>query len=127
MIKINDKQYNHYQIKITWENFNVSDENGKKRSGKAPFITFHLENNILIGLEFTFSQVMFLNTKINIKTNIKEYISDIVFENEEGWSSFILEKYHGNITRINEKTFRLDFYVEESKINILINEDIDLF
>ena len=40
MIKINDTQYDNYQIKVTWENFSVSNGNGKKRSGKAPLYYF---------------------------------------------------------------------------------------
>ncbi len=127
MIKINNKQYNNCHTEITWGNFNVSNENGRKRTGEAPFITFHIENGMSIGLEFTFLRVMFLNTKISIETNIKEYISDIIFENDEGWHSLILEKYDCNITRINQKTFHINFHVEESKINIFINENIDLF
>ena len=127
MIKINNKQYDDYKIEITWGNFSVSNGNGEKRFGKAPFITFYLENNIKIGLEFTFSQVMFLNTPTNIKTNIKEYLSDITFENNEGWDTLTSGKYDCNITKINEKVFNLDFYVEESKIKIFINADIDLF
>ena len=99
----------------------------KKDLEKPPFITFYLENNIKIGLEFTFSQVMFLNTQTNVETNIKEYLSDITFENDEGWDFLISGKYDCNIKRINEKTFNLDFYVENNKLNIFINANIDLF
>ncbi len=127
MIKINDTQYNNYQIEVTWGNFSVSNKNGKNRSGQAPFITFDLENGMSIGLEFIFSKVMFLNTKINVETNIKEYISDIIFKNDEGWNLLWSEKYDCSITRINEKAFRLNFYIEESEVNIFINENIDLF
>ncbi len=124
MVKINDNQYDNYQVKVTWENFNISNENGQKRLGEAPFICFYLENSV-IGLEFTFSKKMFLNAKIDVEVNIKEYISDIVLDNGEGWKSLILKKYDCNITRINEKTFNLNFYTEEDKI--FINTDIDLF
>ncbi len=126
MIKINDIQYSNYQIEVLWKNFNVTHKNGEKMSGKAPYITFSLKENLLVGLEFIFSEEMFLNTKINVKTNIKEYISDIIFENEEGCTSLINENYDCNITRINEKNFHFNFYVE-SKINIFINVNIDLF
>ena len=126
MIQINSTQYDNCQIQVTWSNFAVF-KNDQKCSGKAPFIAFHLANNISIGLELTFSEAMFLNTPINVKTNIQKHISDITFEDDEGWTSLILGKYDCNITRIDEKTFCLDFYIEESKINILINENIALF
>lgn len=127
MIKINDTQYADDCIKITWKNFNTSNASGKKRFGKAPLITFCLEKNISVELEFTFSQAMFLDTKTNIRTNIKEYVSDIIFKNDKGCTSLIYGKYDCNITRINEKKFNLDFYVEEKEISIFINTNIDLF
>ena len=51
MIKINNKQYNNCHTEITWENFNVSNENGRKRTGEAPFITFHIERVGILLLE----------------------------------------------------------------------------
>ena len=48
-------------------------------------------------------------------------------EREGVWRSLILGKYDCNITRINEKIFHLDFYVEEEKIRLSINTDIELF
>ena len=127
MIKINNKQYDNYDIKVTWGEFNTSD-GGKKRFGIAPYITFHIDNIIkIIGLEFTFSKEMFLDTKINKKTNVKDFINIMFYnENEKEWDTPIIENYNCFITRKDEKVFNLDFRIEESKINILINVDIDL-
>ena len=126
MIRMNDTKYQDYLIEVTWKNFSVSNKNAKKRFGEAPCITFQLNQNTLIGLEFTFSKTMFLNTKINIKTNVKEYISDIIYATDKGWKSLILENYDGYITRVSEKTFHLDFYVLESEIHIFIDENVDI-
>lgn len=125
MIKINDKEYSNYNIKITWENFLVSSYN-KKRTGIAPFITFNIENRIFIGLEFTFSKEMFENTKLNTRTNITEYLSDILYEDEKGWISIITGKYDCSITRTSENIFKIEFFVEAGDLNIIIDTDIEL-
>ena len=127
MIRINDTQYDDYSIKIIWGNFNIFHRNGKETSGKAPVIIFNLKNNILIELEFIFSDNMFLSTKLNVKTNIKEYLSDIILSDNKGYCSLILEKYDCNITRINEKSFNIDFYVYDYENRIFINTNVDLF
>lgn len=128
MIKINNKEYYNYEIKITWGNFDVCS-NEKKVLGLAPFIQFNIENNIFIGLEFVFSKEMFENTKLNMVTNIDKYISDITYEDENGWISLILEKYNCNITRMNENIFKIEFCVESKEIeefNIIINTNIKI-
>ncbi len=127
MIKIKDRSFETYRIEVIWKNFSVSSKNGKHQSGKAPLITFYLDDRIVIELELTCSKTMLLNTKINQRTNIRDYLSDITMEKEEVWSSLILGKYDCNITRINERMFHLDFYVEEEKTSLSINTDIELF
>ena len=125
MIRINDVEYNDYKVKVMWLDFSVSNKNDKERFGKAPYITFGLDN-ILIEIEFTFSKEMFLNLVIDEEKNIKEYVSDINIKNDKGWKSLISEKYDCNITRINDKTFNLDFKVIDNEIKIFINTRIDL-
>ena len=39
----------------------------------------------------------------------------------------IMEKYNCFITRIDEKIFNLDFYMQNKDLEISINEDIKLF
>lgn len=123
MIEINNKQYNKYDIKLTWGT-------AGKRKVDVPFITFHI-NDVVIGIEFIFSKEMFLNTKMNIKTNIKNYISDIFIKKGNDWESLMSGEYDCNIERISEKTFNFDFYVKEyvehNEINIIINENIEIF
>jgi len=121
MIIINNQEYNNYEIKIDWSNFSVYS-NGKRRIGIAPFITFNIENNIFIGLEFTFSKEMFKDLELNKKINVEQYISDIVYEDEEGWISIINQEYNCNITRKDEINFKIEFCIE----NIIINTIIEL-
>lgn len=128
MIKINNIEYNEFETKISWENFLVSFH-GHKRTGIAPFITFYV-NNTFIGLEFTFSKEMFENTELGIKTNIKEYISDVTFEDEKGWISINDEQYECNIIRINEKNFHIIFQIIahdfDEEFDIFIDDEIEI-
>ena len=129
MIKINTKEYSRYTTKITWGDFEVNSHD-KKRTGKSPFITFNIENNIFIGLELTFSKEMFENTKLHKEINIKQYVCDIIYENRNGWISIIDGKYDCNITKIGEREFKMKFFVEaefyELKININVDTNIEL-
>ena len=65
MIKINDNKYVEYNTKISWIDFERNSNNAEIVWGKAvhnlnakneetaPFIEFNINNNILIGLEFS--------------------------------------------------------------------------
>lgn len=125
MILVNDLEYNKFETKILWGNFFVN-YSGKKRCGIAPFITFHFDD-IVIGLEFTFSKEMFENTSVGIKTDIKEYISDITFEDKKGWISINDGQYDCSLTRINEKNFNIKFHIlaydNDDKYEIVIDEN----
>lgn len=128
MIRINNIVYNKFETKISWGNFLVSSY-GYKRTGVAPFITFYV-NNIFIGLEFTFSKEMFENTVIGIKTDIKEYISDVIFKDEKGWLSINDGQYECNIIRINEKNFHIIFHIIahdlDDEFDIFIDDAIEI-
>ena len=108
MIKINNKEYHDYEIKITWGNF---------------------ENNIFIGLELLFSKKMIEDTKLNTLTNISEYIIDITYEDKNGWLSLINQKYSCNIKRTNESIFKLELCIEskeDEKLNIVVESNIEI-
>lgn len=122
MIIINNKEYDNYTIQVSWGNFSVSYQ-GKRRTGIAPFISFNIENKLFIGLELTFSNNMFKEMKKNIKTNIKEYISDVLYKDERGWISIINSDYDCSITRIDEKNFKINFYIK-AEGNIFIDSNI---
>lgn len=129
MIKINNKEYKYGEFEISWGEF--FDYTGEiQRTGIAPRISFNIYD-IFIELELTFSKEMFENTNIGIKTDISSYVSDIAFEDKDGWLSINDGKYNLFITRINEKKFNIDFNINahdlDEEFNIIINEDIDIF
>lgn len=128
MIRINNIEYNKFETEISWKNFLVSSY-GHKRTGIAPFITFCI-NNMFIGLELTFSKEMFENTVLWIKTDIKEYISDVTFEDEKGWLSINDGQYECNIIRINEKNFHIIFHIIaydlDDEFDIFIDDEIEI-
>lgn len=125
MIKINEKEYHNYDIKIDWGKFEAK-VCGRKINGESPFIIFNIENNIYIGLEFIFSKEMFNKMEINKKINLNKYISDITYEDKKGWISIILEKYNCNINRINNHSFQLDFNISSYEFDMLNIEIKDI-
>ena len=78
MIIINNKSFNNALKKVSFGEYNVT-QNGKKRNGKAPFISFKF-NNILLGLETIYDIKWLEELKINDKKDISKYISDITYE-----------------------------------------------
>lgn len=123
MIKIENKEYKQYSTSITWETFSAGSLE-KRRSGLAPFITFQVENKY-IGLEFSYAKKMFEKIKPNQSVNVKEYISDILYEDENGWIS-LLGNYDCRITRINHNVFNIKFDIEAAEISIQIDTNIEL-
>lgn len=128
MIKINNIEYNKFETDISWGKFTLYS-NGQKRTGIAPFITFYVDD-MLIGLELTFTKDMFEDAQIGVETDIKKYISDITFEDEKGWISINDGQCHCNITRISKDRFHIDFHIIghdlDDKFNILIDDEIDI-
>ncbi len=126
MIKVNNKQYDNYDVKITWGNFeSVLDK--EKVKGIAPFITFNIDNNTFIGIETSLSKEKLKS--INTKLNINKYITDVTYEDEKGWLSIINGKYDCSITRVDEDVFKIDLNVlseELDEINIVIEENLEL-
>jgi hypothetical protein len=128
MIKINNDEYDQYDIKISWGKF-VAFSHGEKRTGIAPFITFNIENNIFIGLELTISREMFQNIEIGTKIEINKYITDIIYEDEQGWISIGDAKYYCDILREDDKCLKINFYVKcdgVESIEISIDDHIEL-
>ena len=128
MIIINNQKYADYTIDISWGNFSVHS-NGKQKEGIAPFITFNIDDNIYIGLEFMVAKEMFVSIKLNTIINIENYLSDIIYEDELGWISLITSQYHCQITRIDDKKFNLKLTVNADEvdiINIKLDSDIIL-
>ena len=134
MIKINEKEYYDYDVKIDWGKFqNVICDNkiiwGKfehtvalnKLNEIAPFIKFNINNDIFIGIECNLSKESFLNLELNKLINLNKYISDITYEDEEGWISIVTENYDCNIIRTSDNLFKLDFFVKPNELDFNIN------
>lgn len=129
MIYINNKDYKEYKIDISWGKFSAYC-NGEYRKGNAPFITFDLDNKKYIGLELNLSKNMFEELQLNKKTKINKYISDITYEDEEGWLSIITGDYNCFISKINNNSFKIELSVISDEIETLtikINAIIDLY
>ena len=127
MIKINDIYYNNYTIKVQWGNFVVTIGN-KQTSGTAPFIIFNIKNNLSVGLETRFSKCFLKKLIVNEKTNVNEYLTDVLYMDGKGWSSLI-GKYNFEITKMNNNKFKIEFDIDLKaieKINISINTNVEL-
>lgn len=128
MIKINGKQYDNYSIKITWVDFERTDF-GEKIKSISPFIEFIVEDVIFIGLATCLPKKVLENMNFNEKINIKSYLSDITYEDEKGWISIITGDYTCNLTRINDKNFKIKFDINSEEIenyNIIIDTNLEL-
>lgn len=130
MIKINNTEYQKYETKITWGKYEIY-KNKIRKNGIAPFINFNIENKIFIGLEFVYDEKDFKNLNLNEKTNITEYISDILYNDKKGWMPLGKEENNTcTITKTNDKDYILEFSIESDEIEeitININTKIQLF
>ncbi len=128
MLKINNIKYNKFETKISWETFSVTT-NGRSKTGISPFIAFNVDN-ILIGLELTFSKEMFESIEIGIKTDIKKYISDITYEDNHGWISIIDGEYDCSVIRKSANIFHINFHViandSNDEYDIVIDDELTL-
>ena len=122
MIQINTKKYHNYSTKVTWEKFEVIHD-GQKLKGLAPFISFNIEDAIFIGLELILSQEIIESMKLNNQTNIKSYLTDILYEDSRGWISLITDEYDCTIVRLDERKFKIHFIVTSAIENIDIMID----
>ncbi len=124
MIKINDINYNNFTNKITWGNFYVNLP--EKRTGIAPFISFNIEDKIIIGLEFVYSKEMWESTESYTKIDMQKYLTDITYEDKNGWISLIIEKHNCYITKLENNIFKINLFVDSISENIKIELDVIL-
>lgn len=128
MININKKNYENPLIKASFGEYNVN-QNGKKRNGKAAFISYKL-GNIYLGLETVYDKNWLKELKINDKKDISNYISDITYEDEKGWISLITGTYKCFVNRIENNIFVFEFNCEFEECgeyyNILVDEKVKM-
>ncbi len=134
MIKINEKEYYDYDVKIDWGKFEHIICDDKINWGKfehvaaidgsnemAPFIKFNINNDIFIGIECNLSKENLLKLELNKLINLNKYISDITYEDEEGWISIITGNFDCKIIRTSDNLFKLDFFVKPNELDFNIN------
>ena len=141
MIKINDNEYVEYNMKISWIDFERNSNNagivwGKaghnlnaKNDETAPFIEFNINNNILIGLEFSLSSKMLSDFPLNKQNDVSQYLSDITYEDEKGWISLITWDYKCAITKTAKNEYKLQFNIlsnEIEKLDIKIDTNLKI-
>lgn len=128
MIIINGKNFDNALKKVSFGEYNVTQD-GKKRNGSAPFISFKFDN-VILELETIYDKKWFEELKINDKKDISKYISDITYEDEKGWVSLITGNYNCFVTKTKNNMFSLEFTCEAEEIGehykILLNEEVDI-
>ena len=127
MIIINDKNYDNVLKKVSFGEYSVTQDSNV-RIGSAPIITFKIDN-ILIRLETTYDKKYLEELNTNDKKDINKYISDITYEDENGWVSLITGNYNCFITkyRNNKFVFELKCEAEEcgDYYNIFLKEEVE--
>lgn len=127
MIKLNNKTYNKVLYEVCFGKYQVK-QNGKKRTGEAPYITFILDD-FKLGLELVYDKNWIKELKINNKKNISSYLTDIIYKDNKGWISLIYGTYKCFLERIDNENYLLDFCCntieDEAEFNILLNEKIN--
>lgn len=130
MIKINNDEYKNYKTDIFWGNYERT-YNKVTKKGIAPSFQFNIKDKIFIGLELTFDKENFKLLNLQEKTNITDYLTDISYEDENGWCSIITEdNYNCTITKTNNNEYLLEFFIESIELNntkITINTTLNLF
>ena len=128
MIVINNKNYKNIVQNITYGKYNVS-QNGKKREGFAPFVSFKCDD-IYVGLEMTYDIKWIEELKVNTIVDITKFISDITFEDENGWMSLILGEYTCLLSKIGNDEIGIDLKCKgeecDTYLDISIKEKIGL-
>lgn len=127
MIKINNKIFDNLKFKVNWKEFTIVSNN--KETTITPNLIFNTKE-IFITIETTLSKNQLESIKPNIKTNIKEYINDISYEDKKGWISINDGDYNCYLTKLDNEKFHIDFNIISNDIdeefNIIIDEDINL-
>lgn len=128
MLKISNKNYNDPIVKVFFGQYCIV-QSGTKREGYSPFISFEY-NEINIGIETTYDKNWFKELNKNDKKDISKYVSDITYEDENGWTSLINDVYKCYITKIEDNIFVIDLncYTEEliEPCSIILNEKIEI-
>ena len=126
LLIINEKEYTNTFDKVSFGKYSVTQD-GKKRVGLSPFITFK-SDNIILGLETVYDKEWLEELKIKDKKDISKYITDITYEDEKGWICLITGNYKCFITRLEDNIFIIELNSETEECgqyyNIVLNEKV---
>ena len=127
MITINDKKYDKVLKKVSFAEYSVTQDSNV-RIGSAPIILFKFDNN-LIRLETTYDKKYLEELNTNDKKDINKYISDITYEDENGWVSLITGNYNSFITKVRNNKFVFELKCEAEECgeyyNIFLKEEVE--
>ncbi len=127
MIKLNNNIYHNISYQVSFGEYQVK-QNGKKRTGKSPIITFMWDNFNLM-LELIYDKEWIRELKINNKKDISKYVTDIIYDDGKGWISLNYGTYKCFLKRIDNENYLLDFYCNiieyEEEFNIVLKEKIN--
>ena len=132
MISINNKVYDNVDKRISWGHFNVIkkiDDTVKHIEGEAPIIKFCINDNVLIRIETTYPREWFNELKIDTKIDFLKHISDITYEDSNGWQSLIGGKYECELKKINDNVYNIRVSAksdELEELEIKIDENINI-
>ena len=128
MIIINNKNYNIISKNVSFNKYQVT-QNGKERKGISLHIVFKL-NNILLGIETNYDKKWLENLNTNDRKDISKYVTDITYEDENGWISLITGNYKCYISKVKNNifTFEINCEAEEGSeyYKILLNEELEM-
>ena len=128
MIVINNRKYKNPLINVLFGEYEVN-QNGNSRNGESIFISYKFDN-ISLGLETLYDKRWLKEIKINDKKDISNYISDITYEDENGWISLISGTYNCFVNKIENNIFVFEFNCESEECgeyyNILVNEKVKI-
>lgn len=128
MIIINNDKYYKINCDISYGEYDIN-QNRIKRTGLSPFISFKIDDKI-IGIETVYDKKLIENLNIDKLVDITKYITDITFEDNEGWLSLIHGKYNCSICKKDKKTLYLELEVKCEEDNtffdIKIKENINI-
>lgn len=71
---------------------------------------------------------MFETLKLETHSNISQYVSDITYEDENGWISIIDGDYNCMITKTSTNNFKINLSANArfDELKLLVNTDIEL-
>ena len=105
MIKLFVKQ-NDGDFKLTYGRYSVYQD-GKRREGESPIVLFRFDD-ILIRIETTYDKTWIENLKINEEQDITKYLSDISYEDKNGWCSIKTGFYSCTLTRLEDNLYNVE-------------------